>query len=146
MNLRRQAHLIWTALPRAAHRHGFGVQSPWAYELIRDLLYDRLHYYAYSDLQLRTPEQRQLYRIRLHYRHQPLVVITDTASVARQQYQQVVDTATADTVLVVEHTDDANARLWKYITDDPRAIITFDMGSRGLVIFDSKRIKQNYIL
>ena len=146
MNIRRQAGLLLTALPRAAHRHGFGVQSPWAYLLVRDVLFERLHYYAYIDQQLLTPQQQQRYRIRLHFRHQPLTVITATGADAQQQYEQTASSATADTVLVVEHADDANADLWRQIVADPRAIVTFDMGYRGMVVFDTKRIKQNYLL
>ena len=77
MNFRRTTHLILTALPRAIHRHGFGVQSPWAYELVRDVLYEPLPYYAYQEQHLTTPLQQQLFRIRNHYRHQPLIVINE---------------------------------------------------------------------
>ena len=51
-----------------------------------------------------------------------------------------------NTILIVEHIHDENADLWSLIVNDPRAIITFDMRKRGMVIFDKKRIKQNYLL
>ncbi len=146
MNWRRKMHLMCTALPRALHRHGFGIQSPWAYELIRDVLYEQLHYYAYEERNLRTPLQRQLFRIENHFRLHPMVVIDQTGQEAVDMYEQTAEHATSDTVAVVEHADGRNARLWQLAVDDPRAIITFDMGKRGLIVFDTARVKQNYLL
>ncbi|MBO4431769.1 MAG: hypothetical protein J5790_10565 [Bacteroidaceae bacterium] len=146
MNLRRTISLILTAIPRAVHRRGFGVQSPWAYELIRDVLFEKLSYYAYDEQKLSTPMQQQLFRIRNHFQGQPIIVIDEKGEKAVQRDEEVLQTATPDTVLIIEHINDENADLWTKMVDDSRAIITFDMRKRGLVIFDKKRIKQNYIL
>lgn len=146
MNLRRTTHLLLTALPRAIHRRGYGVQSPWAYELIRDVLFESLHYYAYDEQGLNTPSERQLFRIRNHFKGHPIVVIEEKGEIATQQYESAVQKVTPDTVLVLEHIHDENADLWNSIVNDPRAIITFDMRKRGMVIFDPQRIKQNYLL
>ena len=35
---------------RLRHRRGFGVQSPWAYEFVRDVLEEKSLYYAYDDM------------------------------------------------------------------------------------------------
>ena len=146
MNLRRTTHILLTSLPRAIHRRGYVVQSPWAYELIRDVLFEQLPYYAYDEERLSTPMQRQLFRIQNHYQGQPLIVIDTKGNSAAQQCEEVLKTATPDTVLVIEHIHDENATLWTHTVKDPRAIITFDMRKRGMVIFDKKRIKQNYLL
>ena len=146
MNLRRTISLILTAIPRAVHRRGFGVQSPWAYELVRDVLFETLPYYAYDEQKLSTPLQRQLFRIQNHFQGQPIIVIDEKGEQASQRGEEVLQTATPDTVLILEHINDENAVLWTKMVDDPRAIITFDMRKRGLVIFDKKRIKQNYLL
>lgn len=129
----------FTALPRWWHRHGFGVQSPSDYVLVRDVLFESLHYYAYEDLHLNDEWQRQLYRIRLW--RPDAVVVSDGSG-----YDVVQSTATDDTVAVIEHIDTSNALLWQRILSDERARITFDMRRRGLVLFNSKRIKQNYLL
>ena len=143
MNLRRTTHLVLTALPRAIHRRGFGVQSPWAYELVRDVLFEPLQYYAYEEQHLTTRRQQQLFRIKNHYRHQPLVIIEDNA---RERYEEVLRNITPDTILIIENINNENAKLWNAIVKDPRAIVTFDMRHRGMVTFDPKRIKQNYLL
>lgn len=146
MNLRRTTHLLLTALPRAIHRRGFGVQSPWAYELVRDVLFESLHYYAYDEQGLNTPLEQQLFRIQNHFKGHPMVVIEEKGEVAAQQYEEAVQQVTPDTVLIMEHIHDENADLWTRTVNDPRAIITFDMRKRGMVIFDPQRIKQNYLL
>lgn len=146
MNLRRTTHLLLTALPRAIHRRGFGIQSPWAYELIRDVLYEPLHYYAYKEQELNAPLEQQLFRIRNHFKGHPMVVIEEKGEVAAQQYEETVQQVTPDTILIMEHIHDENADLWTRTVNDPRAIITFDMRKRGMVIFDPQRIKQNYLL
>lgn len=135
-----------TSLTRAIHRHGFGVQSPWAYELIRDVLYEPLPYYAYQEQHLDTPLQQQLFRIRNHYRNHPVIVVDEKAEAARMHYEEAMQKVTPDTILVIEHTHNENASLWNHIIHDPRTVITFDMGRRGMVTFDKKRIKQNYLL
>ena len=48
--------------------------------------------------------------------------------------------------LVIDNLSGCNYPLWLKILDDSRARVTFDMGNRGLVLFDRKRIKQNYLL
>lgn len=146
MNLRRTTHLLLTALPRAIHRHGFGIQSPWAYELVRDVLFEPLPYYAYQEQRLTTPAQQQLFRIRNHYQHQPLVVIDRKGGEAADCAEDAIRNATPDTILIIEHIHNENASLWEAIVNDPRTTVTFDMGRRGMAIFDKKRIKQNYLL
>ncbi|MBR6203435.1 MAG: hypothetical protein IKQ62_10560 [Bacteroidaceae bacterium] len=146
MNLRRTTHLILTSPTRALHRRGFGVQSPWAYELIRDVLFESASYYAYQEQQLNTPLQQQLFRIKNHYKEHPILLIDEKGTEAEARYNALLTHATPDSILIVEHTHNENADLWNRIVADPRAIITFDMGRRGMVTFDPKRIKQNYLL
>ena len=146
MNLRRMIHLLITSPTRAIHRHGFGVQSPWAYELIRDVLFEQLPYYAYREQQLNTPQQQQLFRIRNHFHHHPIVIIDGKGTMAYHHYEEAMRTVTPDTILIIEHIHNENASLWNHIVQDLRSTVTFDMGRRGMVTFDSKRIKQNYLL
>ncbi len=138
-NFGRKIYNLRTAPHRWWHRHGFGVHSPHDYELIRDVLYEKQAYYAYDDLHLDDPWSKQLYRIRLW--NPAVQVIYST-----EEYRLFREKATDDTCLVVEDISDKNYVLWKLILHDPKARITFDMRQRGLVLFNSKRIKQNYIL
>lgn len=146
MNIQRQISLMLTALPRMAHRHGFGVQSPSDYELVRDVLFESAHYYAYKEQGLTSHLDRQLYRIRNHYKNHDIVIIKETGAEAQQHFHHAMSHATPSTVIIIEHTHNQNASLWHSAASDSRTVLTFDMGQRGLILFTPKRIKQNYIL
>ena len=90
--------------------------------------------------------QRQLFRIRNHYPGKTIIIIDDKGEEAIRQCEATLQGVTPDTLLIIEHIHDENAELWNHTVHDPRAIITFDMRQRGLVFFDKKRIKQNYLL
>jgi len=139
MSLTRTLYNICTAIPRWWHRKGFGVQSPSDYELVRDVLFEPLHYYAYKEQKLTSDLSRQLYRIRLWH---PDTITVDSP----QQYESAAMLADDDTVAVVEDISGRNEQLWNIILHDDRARVTFDMRQRGLILFDKKRIKQNYLL
>lgn len=139
MSLSRTLYNYTTALPRWWHRHGFGIQSPTDYELVRDVLFENLHYYAYEEQGLRTKAEQQLYRIRLWH---PDVIVINSA----EEYHKAEKTVSPEDVMVIEDISGKNETLWQHVLDSPTARVTFDMRHRGLVIFDTKRIKQNYIL
>lgn len=63
-------------------------------------------------------------------------------------YEWVREHADDNTILVVDNIRKHNKTLWKYIVqDDQHATVTFDLATgRGIVSFDSKRVKQNYLL
>lgn len=147
MNIPRTIHLYLTSFTRAIHRRGFGIQSPWAYELIRDVLFEPLPYYAYQEQHLTTPQEQQLFRIRNHFRGHPIEVVETTINnEAHDQIVRFMKAPPPDAILIIEHIDDENAEFWDSIVADPKATVTFDMGHRGLATFDPKRIKQNYLL
>lgn len=139
MSLARTLYNIKTALPRWYHRHGFGIQSPSDYELVRDVLFEPLHYYAYKEQGLRSKTDRQMYRIRLKY---PDVAVIHN----EKEYNALLQRANSETVATIEDISGKNEKLWNRILSDPQARVTFDMRYRGLVLFNTKRIKQNYIL
>lgn len=139
MSFARTLYNLRTALPRWWHRHGFGIQSPTDYELVRDVLFEPLHYYAYDEQGLSSEADRQLYRIRLW---RPDTIIVN----CRADYDRALPNVSDTTVMVVEDISGSNGQLWQDILLDPQARVTFDMRRRGLILFDSKRIKQNYIL
>ena len=139
MLIRRKIYNLRTAPKRWWHRHGYGIHSPHDYELIRDVLFEPQAYYAYRDLHLTDPWSQQLYRI--HLWDPSVQVIHNT-----EEYEAARAKATDHTCLIIENISRENHTLWKHILKDPRARITFDMRQRGLVLFNSKRIKQNYLL
>lgn len=52
----------WSYLRRVPRSHGFGVQSPWAYGFVRNVLNERCPYYAYQDMRGRHPRLKRRVR------------------------------------------------------------------------------------
>lgn len=145
MNLARTLYIILSYPNRLRHRLGYGVQSPWAYEMVRDVLFEKLHYYAYEEEQLHTSSERQLWRIKNFFRNGEVVYIPFSDG-AFDIYEKTARVATENTAVVIDGLMGCNASLWTRVLSDPRATVTFDLCNRGLVTFDKKRIKQNYTL
>ncbi len=61
---------------RFFHRFGFGIHSPWAYSLIRNVLFEKLRYYAFDELKQKFPHRNhkdidldeQIFRIVNHFK------------------------------------------------------------------------------
>lgn len=80
-------------LGRFRHRHGFGVQSPWAYTFIRDVLMEKLPYYAFPQLasQFHAKDKRkrnqhrdeQLFRISQALKPEQIIVIGEDVEVQK---------------------------------------------------------------
>jgi len=75
-------------IQRFLHRYGFGIQSPWAYSLVRNVLYEPLRYYAYDELREKFPQcskteqkrNEQLFRIVNHFKPQEVKIVGDPSS------------------------------------------------------------------
>ena len=83
-----------------------------------------------------------MYRLKLHFGDNLIYAENDADGI----YEKLASSADDRKALVIDHLSGSNYPLWKKILCDSRARVTFDMGNRGLVLFDKKRIKQNYLL
>lgn len=170
MNRLQQA-FVW--LKRIGHCRGFGIQSPTDYRFVRYVINEHWSYYAYEEL---GPDDCWLRRklgllyFRLANELQPPTVIDKLGF--REYLQagcrkaQIVDRAdVVDMAIVPVKTDfrllfgKCNDRsvvviqdiyrapkYWHSIECDPRVTVTYDLYYCGIVFFDPKRVKQNYII
>lgn len=216
---RHTTNILLTWATRAVHRKGFGIQSPWAYELVRDVFFETLAYYAFDTLmwqrknlntgnKAESAHDEQLFRI-ANYMHPlsvvevsntgftgilylaaphpdtPCTLVTNDEPPAlfnsffkgkilmgeelaalqslfcddkkigllhigeTEQAEAIYDWAVGhtdnDSVIILENIR-RHAGLWRKIVADQRAIITFDFYKWGMIVFDNKRTKQNYLL
>ena len=80
-------------IQRFLHRYGFGIQSPWAYELVRNVLFEPLRYYAFEELKAKHPQRskrerkrdEQLFRIVNHFKPKTIEIIGN-ADAATKDY------------------------------------------------------------
>jgi len=83
-------------IQRWLHRYGFGIQSPWAYSLVRNVLYEPLRYYAYDELRQKYPQcskterkrNEQLFRIVNHFKSKDILVVGEPATATIDYIQE----------------------------------------------------------
>jgi len=171
MNRKLWHLVVW--LRRIGHCRGFGIQSPTDYGLVRYVINEHWPYYQYDTMgpndDWLTQKLGRLY-FRLANWRQPKVITSDgyreylqagcrravfgdAAELVRmrlesdcsQQLELLYNKVDALTVLVVENIQ-ANREIWRQIVADPRTGVTFDLYYCGIVMFDKKRTKKNYII
>lgn len=168
----RLRHLVvW--LRRIGHCRGFGIQSPADYWLVRYVINEHWPYYQYDTMGLGddrlTQKLGRLY-FRLANWRQPAVIMSD----AYQDYlqagcrkatfgdsaemirltlegdyrsllQTIYNKVNDQTLLIVECIW-KDRLFWQEIVSDERTRVTFDLYYCGIVMFDRKRTKVNYII
>ncbi|MBR4709309.1 MAG: hypothetical protein IKM71_05875 [Bacteroidaceae bacterium] len=139
--------LIW--LRRFRHRKGYGVHSPYAYNFLRDVIYESNHYYAYDEIEKKVKgnwwqrmvmrkRERLLFRLKNWCGERPFIhAMSWSGEVARQ--------LTPDAMLVLDHLQD-NLVAWQRIKKDARTRVTFDLYDLGIALFNPELTKQNYIV
>lgn len=187
--------MVW--LSRARHCRGFGVQSPWAYRLVCEVINDHTRHAAYGELREQYAADRTARRrLELYYRFgramkprehvdngadrcagkptavdayvrrgiedgmsdvsglrtayerlTAMVVASEREGVA-QYVQQALDRLPQGALLIIEDIGrrPQMRRLWRHIVHRQPGVVTFDLYYCGLVFFDKKRYKQNYII
>ena len=162
---------VW--LSRIRYCRGFGIQSPSDYWVVRYVINEHWPYYQYESLgkhddwltrklgmlyfrmanwlQPQTIESDG-YREYLHAGCRNalfgkstelirLCIGDDCPSRLAFIYNKVCD----KTVLIIEGIW-KDKSLWQQVVADPRTCVTFDLYYCGIVMFDKKRQKQNYII
>lgn len=55
-------------LSRVGKSRGFGIQSPWAYSFVREVIFETCPYYAYKEIDKRVKSKKDREWARLHFR------------------------------------------------------------------------------
>lgn len=164
----------WVWLRRIGHCRGFGIQSPTDYAFVRYVINEKWPYHAYDDVDDSDDDwlQRKLGRLYLRIANwrQPATIVDQ---VGAEKYLRagcrkaaVVREATAiemacvdingDGLQLLEHCADGSILIFQHIWKDmarwhavvhaPQATITYDLYYCGVVVIDSHRTKQSYII
>lgn len=163
--------LVW--LSRIGHCRGFGIQSPTDYWLVRYVINEHWPYYQYEVLgpadDWLTRKLGLLY-MRIANWRQPATIESDgyrdyfqagcrkaifgesselirmtLDGDYRQRLVYIYNKVYDDTVLIVDGLW-RNRAFWKELRADERTVVTFDLYYCGIVLFDKKRHKQDYII
>lgn len=157
---------------RLRHRLGFGVQSPWAYEFVRDALFEKRRYYVFDALHGSRADE-QLFRIVQWLR--PEEITEHASSATTHQYLEAAKNVThpsafhlhyfgeeasrdleemlqsessfsANTCLVIDGIHSVHKVAWELLLQHPRITSSFSLHKRGIAFFDTARQRKNYIL
>ena len=162
---------VW--LRRIGHSRGFGIQSPSDYWLVRYVINEHWPYYQYEALGRHDDWlTRKLGRLcfRIANWRQPAVIessayrdylqagcrkavwgesselmVLSLEGDWRSRLSYIYNKVSADSVLIIMGLSKARDA-WREIVNDERAILTFDLYYCGIVLFDKKREKKNYII
>ena len=168
---RLKAAIVW--LRRIGHCRGFGIQSPTDYWMVRYVINEHWPYYQYETLGRNDDWlTRKMGRLcfRLANWLQPSVVesndyrdylqagcqkttfgdsselvVMPLEKSSQDRLSYIYNKVSPQSVLVVTGISKAR-KLWRQIVDDERTGITFDLYYCGIVMFDKKRSKKNYII
>lgn len=149
------------------------MQSPTDYRYVRSVINEHWPYHAYDNVgQNDDWLRRKLGRLylRIVNDRQPKIIVdwlnmgdylaagcrkaqivktaerVDMAFLPIQlDYQRLFDLCDADSVVVFQDIH-RNMPLWHCIEYDPRTSVTYDLYYCGIVFFDKKRAKQNYVI
>jgi hypothetical protein len=166
-----KAAAVW--LCRIGHCRGFGIQSPSDYWLVRYVINEHWPYYQYEILGhdddwltrklgrlcFRIANWRQPAVIESNAYHDYLqagcrkavwgesseLVVLSLEGDWRSRLSYIYNKVSADSVLIVIGLSKAR-NVWREIVNDERAVLTFDLYYCGIVLFDKKRNKKNYIV
>lgn len=128
------------------HSFGFGIQSPWAYSVVTDVICERLPYYDYEriDRECKSRQERRrqkLYlRIRNHFPQCRFYSIADLG--------QGGDGILTDEVFLltsIRESSEAYKR-WIQLRDSDSVGVTFDLYDLALCFPEEGRYKQHYKL
>ena len=156
------------------HSRGFGIQSPWAYGLVTEVLCQRQSFYAYDELQQAYPDVkgRRLRLCRLYLRlsnyrqEQPWTIVleSDASRKLVERYLQVgchkshvsltttwpqnIDDYAESDMLVVEGISSSRSQRekWLQLLSNPHVIVSFDLLDCGVCFFDPAKNRHCYVI
>ena len=163
--------LVWVS--RIGHCRGFGIQSPTDYWIVRYVINEHWPYYQYETLgendDWLTRKLGKLY-FRIANWRQPKTIESDSfrdylqagcrnaifgesSELIRLSMDEdyhnrllyIYNKVEENTVLIVDGIR-RDKGFWHELKADERARVTFDLYYCGIVLFDKKRQKQNYII
>lgn len=167
---------IFVWLSRIRHCRGFGIQSPTDYWFVRYVVNEHWPYYQYSELgrdddwlsrklgylyfrisNWLQPKNvaSQDYQSYLQAGCRSALLSEDPAQIDlihlkvegdyRKMMDYIYNKVTARSVMILEGIRN-DMDFWRDVVGDDRTGVTFDLYYCGIVMFDTNRYKQNYII
>lgn len=140
-------------LSRIGKARGFGIQSPWAYSFVTDVIMERLPYYAYEEIERSFPDSRERKRQKLYFRirnfiHDAPLRVIKVGDMNVDSILSVCASLSMDGVLILEdiYSSDSNYNNWLQLRDSDSIGITFDLYDFAICFMPNTMYKQHYKL
>ena len=149
-----QSPIVW--LMRVRKRKGYGVHSPFAFDLVTNVLYNKEEYYAYTEMdkdlhwwqKWRVRSLRHL-AFRLSNYHRPQTMYCEgelPALVLVFQHQHCPLSHVGEGTMLVLKDKDKCRKFWKRIKEDDRVTVTFDLYDVGIAFARKDLCRQHYVV
>lgn len=140
-------------LKRVGKAKGFGIQSPWAFRFVTEVVAERWRYYAYEDIEKQFPKryeqkyQKLLFRIR-NFVYPDKLLVMPLDSITAENLQDLPRQVGKKGAIVVEGLRESKESLskWEKLKAREEIGVTFDMYSFAVCFFDRNIYKQHYKL
>lgn len=144
----------WVWLKRIRHRKGYGVHSPFAYDFITRVIYGKLSKAERNALHESSKFKRESRKVaellhRLEKEASPLIYINQTDPLyINKVYNEKADLMGPKGMMVIYgiYMNQELKQIWQKLVSDNRSGITFDLYYLGIILFDKKITKQDYIV
>lgn len=138
---------------RIGKSRGFGIQSPWAYSFVRDVIMEKLPYYEYDIIEKRNLSRKDEKTEKLYWRlrnfvHGHSFSVFSIEEMPESKLMSLMDDYDRNGMLCLEgiHESKKNEEKWERIKSCESVGVTFDLYDLGIVFPRSALNKQHYKL
>lgn len=138
---------------RIGKARGFGIQSPWAFRFVTEVIGEKWPYYAYEsiDRQYTARSERRYQKLMLrirNYVYPSLLAERDIDSITADSLSNDITAAGKRGAIIIRgiYSNRAAKEKWNGIKNRPDIGITFDLYDFAICFLDTSIYKQHYIL
>lgn len=140
-------------LRRMGKAHGFGIQSPWAYSFVKDVITETLPYYIYEEIDAKAKShkdakyQKLFHRLR-NYAHDDKFVMCSLSELESDSILREFQSLGSRGIVVIEGINESPLmhKKWEDIRDSECVGITFDLYDMAICFAPNGMYKQHYLL
>lgn len=137
---------------RVGKSKGFGIQSPWAYNFVKDVITEQLPYYAYEEMEKKFSGE-ELKRKKLYFRVRNFIKkdelhVFDLNKIPLSYIESFLEEEPDCVAFVVEgmFTNEKTLEEWRRIKELKLIGVTFDLYDLAICFLATDLYKQHYKL
>lgn len=140
-------------LSRIGKSKGFGIQSPWAYSFVKDVITEKLPYYKYDEIDKQYKDKKTRKRQKLYFRvsnylHNKNLLIIKLSSHSLNDIIPICNELGSEGVIILEdiYASEESKAKWFELRDSNYIGITFDLYFCAICFMPNGMYKQHYKL